>query len=50
MSVSWCCGTRSVCLGAYLAVVVHDGLVICFVDECLHCGLTPCVGRKVRAS
>lgn len=27
-------------------VVVHNGLIVCFVDESLHCGLMPCVGGK----
>lgn len=27
-------------------VAVHNGLIVCFVDESLHYGLTPCVGGK----
>lgn len=40
--VLWC---MSVCLGTYLAVVVCDGLIICFVVESLHCGIIPHRGK-----
>lgn len=44
--VLWC---MSVCFGAYMVVVVHYGLIIHFVDESLHCGVTVHVGVKVCA-
>lgn len=42
--VLWC---TSMCLGAYLVIVVHYGLIICFVDESLHCEITPYIEVKV---
>ena len=34
------------CVWGHLVVVVHNGLIVCFVDESLHCGLMLCVGGK----